>query len=348
MIAGLRAEQWQGLSANERLGALQNLEIALAARDGRNQAAVQSFMGQPGERGFYDERTNTIFINEALYNSGTGQPAIYGDDGSAVSADKPYMAVETLFHENRHAYQHYVAAQRPDLAEDRRQLDDFQKNVGPAYIQPEENSLKYACQPTEMDARQAARQEADQLYADDPDYQAHRDHMVAEEQGTAELADLYLGDDYEETVRQEVYARYEASLARSTGASVEDLQQETPAGIAAGGYQQEESGESETEVLGEMPSEGLAEGGADVIAGATAQEANAAGTQTPAEANAPTAAQASSEGADKATEEAVAQSPAKPVSEEAAPAEEESEAETAGETTSEPSEGYDYYSGYGY
>lgn len=348
IIAGLRAEQWRNLSANERLGALQDLETALAARDGREPATVQSFMGEPGERGVYDERANTLSINEALYNPDTGQPAIYGDDRSAVSADEPFMAVETLLHEDRHAYQHYVAEQRPDLAEDTQQLDDFQKNVGPAYIQPQENSLKYACQPTEMDARQTARQEADELYSDDPDYQAHQAHMAAEEQGTAELADLYLGSDYEETVRQEVYARHDASLAQSAGASAEDPQQENLPGIAAESEQQEESGESAAEMAGEVPSEGPAEGGADVTASATAQAANEAGAQATAEASAPTAAQASAKAAGKATEEAIAQSPAKPAGEETAPAEGESDAQAAGETASEPSEGYDYYSGYGY
>lgn len=348
MIAGLRAEQWRNLSAYERLRALQDLENAMAARHKREPATVKWFAGQPNERGTYDERTNTIFINEALCNPDARPKAIYSDDGSAVSADKPYMAVETLLHEDRHAYQHYVAKKQPDLAEDTQQLDDFRKNVGPAYIRYEENSLKYAYQPTEIDARRVARQEADELYADDPDYQTHRSHMVAEEQLTAELADLYLGSDYEETVRQEVYARHDASLAQSAGVSAEGPQQESLPGVADRGDQQEESGESEAAMVGQVHSDGLAEGGVDVTAGATAQTANEAGAQATVEASAPTATQASAKAAGNATEEAVAKSPARPTNEEAALVEGESDAQTAGETTSEPSERYDYYSGYGY
>jgi len=348
IIAGLRAEQWRNLSASERLGALQDLENALAARDGREPATVKPFAGEPGERGVYDERANTLSINEALYDPVTGRPAMYGDDGSEVSAGEPYMAVETLLHEDRHAYQHYVAEQRPDLAEDPQQLDDFQKNTGPAYIQPEENSLKYACQPTEMDARRSARQEADELYGDDQGYQAHRDHMISEEQGTAELADLYLGSDYEETVRQEVYVRHEASLSQSVGASTKGPEQDVLPGTWGDANPQRESGQSEAELVGEVHSERPTEGESEVTATATARTANEAGVQATAEASAPTAAQASAKAAGEATEQATPQSPAEPTRDEAASQEDKADAQTAGETVSESSEGYDYFSGYGY
>lgn len=348
MIAGLRAGQWRDLSDTARLGALQDLENALAARDGREPAKVTPFAGDPTQRGGYDHATNTLYINEALYAPDSGQPAIYADDYSAVSPDEPYLAVETLLHEDRHAYQHYVAEQRPDLAEDTQQLDDFQKDTGDAYIQPEVDSVKYKVQPTEMDARRAARQEMDELYAEDPDYQDHRDHMIAEEQKWTRDAYRDLGSDYQETVRQEVYARHDASLAESAGASAEGPQQEAPPGIADRGDQQEESGEPEAEIVGQVHSEGPAEGGVDVTASATAQTANEAGAQATAEASAPTAAQASAKAAGEAAEQATAQSSAEPARDEAVSQEGKADAQTAGETASESSEEYDYYSGYGY
>lgn len=202
-IINLRAEDWRTLDVNARLAALQDLENRLAMQESRDPCTVrlipEAKYSSAGEkerlRGFHVYENKDIFINDRL-----------------VSADQPYEATETLFHEARHAYQQHVAQQRPDLAADPAQLEDFQKNYGPGYLSPERDGpAYYLWQPTEKDARAIGRERTEQLYgqefADKTGYLRYRQQREGEE-ASYRLRGENLGSNYEELARQKAYDRY--------------------------------------------------------------------------------------------------------------------------------------------
>lgn len=227
-IENLQREIWQTLTPNERLDALQQLENTLAQQDGCLPCQVsfisdsdyETAYDRPYVRGLHPPDSNNIYINEALVNPDMQYQVIYGDHNqSPVNANEPYMAVETLFHEDRHAHQEYVAQERPDLAVNADKLEEFQKNSGPAYLDPKtDGSAFYLMQPIEMDAREIARQSTHEFYighfGDLENYLQHNEKMAAEEDRNVERATDQLGENYREIARQEVFERYEAYQAQ--------------------------------------------------------------------------------------------------------------------------------------
>jgi len=250
-IQGLDPVTWRVLSPRDRVQALQALEDSLARQENRTPAEVSLAKPggfEPGERGacLYSEGGCKSFINPALVDQNADRIEYYADDGAPIDANEPYAAVHTLFHEDQHDHQCYVAGQRPDLAKTQQQVKDYQTGMSEAgYITPEEDELLYSIQPVEVDARQVAQERMDQLYdRNDPGYAAHRDHSVAEEMIIRESAEEQYGSGYAQVAREEVYSRagQPQGLQREVGgegAGTQELQ--TQEGIDEG---EANSGES--------------------------------------------------------------------------------------------------------
>lgn len=226
-VNGLRPEVWRTLTPDERVEALQEMEDRLASQEDRTPATVRLFKPgevEPGLRGGYDPSTNTIGVNPAFVDPEASASASYADDGSPVDANEPYMAAHTLFHEDEHAHQRYVADKRPDLADSPEQLKDFQTNRPPGGYISNADDVLYSVQPVEIDARDVAQERMDQCYAGDQGYATHRAHRSAEELQTRGIAEEQLGEGYLQAAREEVYYRaeeYEA-LRQSDAEAMEE------------------------------------------------------------------------------------------------------------------------------
>jgi len=155
-IDGLRVENWRNWSVDKRLEELQNLENSVAAQQNRTPCTVSFVPEEAYEypedhqalRGYHSSKG--IFINEDL-----------------VKADKPYLATETLFHEDQHDYQEHLA-QQPETPEDTQELQDFRKNTSDGYLTDKKDGYPlYRWQPIEKDANEVARQRTDQLYSEE-------------------------------------------------------------------------------------------------------------------------------------------------------------------------------------
>lgn len=192
---------WQTMSLNERRDALQQQVDGLATRDQQPQpASVYSFVPDSTRdpRGQYNDVTNSIKLNQDL-----------------LTQDTPHAAMETLFHEYRHSYQHFVANERPDLAESPQQLEDFQKNTQ-AYIRSGTDYTMYRSQPIEVDARNYARQQMESSYGmqQDPQYAAYRQERDATDAQYNTQSTRAYGPDHEAQAREIVYDIYDLKQAQ--------------------------------------------------------------------------------------------------------------------------------------
>ncbi len=148
-IPGLRLDNWVSDPEN-RLDALRALETHLAKQELRNpcQLDVQNLDTNTYGQHYYKDGIEHIDLNSSI-----------------VNAPHPYQAVETLFHESRHAYQNHIV-QNSEMAQDQVRLHDWQMSAEGGYVNPNEtlNYSDYRFQPTEVDAREVARNRTDDLY----------------------------------------------------------------------------------------------------------------------------------------------------------------------------------------
>lgn len=217
----LRHENWQTASVSDRIRALQALEDSLATADKRLPCRVRmlsedkSIPQQEYDRtyGLIDDEIKTIFIHDSLIDDSAGHRFLYLD-GSSVNPNEPYMAVETLFHEDRHAYQHHIA-RNPHLSDNLQQIRDFQINGGDGYLgatdingRPIDDPEYYIAQPVEVDAREQARLKTNELYSSDSNYEHHHEQMNHTDKYHHEFCANTLGDNYVEEARRESIARF--------------------------------------------------------------------------------------------------------------------------------------------
>lgn len=204
--------QWQQMSYGERIEALQAQVGTVATHDQQTQpATVYSDNSLDASvRGRFDPDTNSIHMNPDL-----------------LGQETPYAAMETLFHEYRHSYQHFVANERPDLAESPQQLEDFQKNTQ-AYIQSGTDYTMYRSQPIEVDARNYARQQMEASYGiqQDPQYAAYRQERDTTDAQYNTMSTLAYGPDHEAQAREIVYDIY--GLKQSQQAEVASAVEPAP------------------------------------------------------------------------------------------------------------------------
>jgi hypothetical protein len=233
-IDGLRVENWQNLSTQKRLEGLQELENSLAAQENRTPCKVafipEEAYKKPEDhqllQGYHEGKG--IFLNENLIAS------------DRPSSDKPYNAVETLFHESRHDYQEHLASQ-PETAEDSQQLQDFRMNTSGGYLKDEVYGYdKYRWQPIEKDANEVARQRTDELYANEfDDKSTYTEYRQQVEQNLSDdmfNAQEHLGNDYIEQARESMAEQFKQSQSvnQQTGLSDTYPQGEVPDTLSSG------------------------------------------------------------------------------------------------------------------
>jgi len=202
-VENLRADRWELLNFTERLKALQELENELAKQRGDEPCLVVG--GDLGEN------------NLGRYipsNTGSGTIQI---NSELILSDQPYEAVETLFHEDRHAYQAY-AIQHPGTHDNPGEVEDWRKNLDGGYIEDTTglNYDYYRWQPVEADANQIARKCTDELYSGEfqdgekyPDYRAEKEQEISRD---IEHAKMNIGENYQEEARQEMIKKYQNNL----------------------------------------------------------------------------------------------------------------------------------------
>lgn len=152
-IHGLTQDVWEKSSPNERVESLQQLESVLAARQGRKDCEVIRMNLGEGTFGRYDP---------AL----PGHIQIHPD---IVHLKDPKLAVDTISHEGRHAFQ-VDCFSRPDIHKeiDRGTIEAWEANVVETYTPPSGSDpvqhKAYLDQLVEVDARSYAKSVTDSIY----------------------------------------------------------------------------------------------------------------------------------------------------------------------------------------
>lgn len=215
-IENLRANIWASLTFEERLGALQELENGLAEQEGREPCSIAPI--PEDERIVEDEET----LLRGRYIPSSDGPGAVQIDPNLISDDEPYQAVETFFHEDRHAYQAY-AAQHPEIHDNPEEVEDWQKTNDGGYINSDLNFDYYRWQPVEADANNIARERTDELYSgtfqDGEKYPAYKSEKEQELSDDIERAQMNLGENYQEEARQAMIAKYQSTLEQQENPS---------------------------------------------------------------------------------------------------------------------------------
>lgn len=137
----LQFENWQNLDADERVSALQELEVKVAEISHRPPVDVDFEQTAPNVMGYYNGEK--IVISESLL----------------MQNDKYEDVLDTLFHEGRHAYQDYnlysgtVVEQNSVLVESWRDNYELGYESGNWSVFRDIGFLRYKTQPVEVDAR---------------------------------------------------------------------------------------------------------------------------------------------------------------------------------------------------
>lgn len=204
----LAAENWRTLSSQERIQALQQAEGTLATQEGRAASIIEPMRAidalsptgssvPRGRQNVDEQGLSHIEINPAL-----------------IEANEPYQAVETYFHEARHAYQRAAIAD-PQMHDNPAEVDLWAKNQAEtnSYIRPERSFPLYRSQPVEVDANNVARARTEEVYSqqftEQPNYDEYRAGKQQEKLEYIEQAEIALGPQYEEVAAQEVVDRFE-------------------------------------------------------------------------------------------------------------------------------------------
>lgn len=217
-IENLRADSWATLTEQQRLGTLQELENGLAEQEGRESCLIAPI---PEDERIVEDGETLLRGRYIPSNDGPGTIQL---DPNLISSDEPYQAVETLFHEGRHAYQAY-AVQHPEIHDNPEEVEDWQKTNDGGYIEfkSDLNFDYYRWQPVEADANQIARERTDELYSgtfqDSEKYPAYKSEKEQELSDDIERAQMNLGENYQEEARQAMIAKYQSNLEQQDNLS---------------------------------------------------------------------------------------------------------------------------------
>ncbi|MDO4332036.1 MAG: glycohydrolase toxin TNT-related protein, partial [Eubacteriales bacterium] len=242
LMESFRSENWSKMNADQRLAALQKLENITAGQEGRTaRTVVPEKMENDSTYGYFNETSspNSLHINEKLLN-GNG-------------ANGGYDAIDTLWHEGRHAYQYDAYSGRllstanpPD--KDTQELwkanfdNDIYRNSGTAYYY----------QPIETDANRFARgklKENENYFAGDPAYEKYQ--VEAEQTYCAESIDNMCGSDYEKQIADEIRQEYQERQEKGVAGGIEkaDAEKTAPEGKLKHSWMDEPLSEAETAQL---------------------------------------------------------------------------------------------------
>jgi len=212
---------WKDMSYFERTEALQSLEIAMAAEQGRTPRKVHSSDLPPTTRGQYNPTDpNYIYINSYLIKSNDGN----------------YQAVQTTLHEGRHAYQDdCVSGKVVSMHKDTEKVCSWAINMpgrGGVYNR---DGVEYRYQPVEIDANDYAKEKMNSLaeqYSKDPAFKKFCGRSDAQDRYTETRARFSYGAEYKEIIKQDISNRYLAQSKLISGneqarRSQEDSQKST-------------------------------------------------------------------------------------------------------------------------
>lgn len=198
-------KNWNKLSENERLDALQYLENQIAVEEGRKPRQVfpDDRLGK-GECGYYEESDSThIYINrDYLQSSKNGGQ---------------YDAMNTVIHEGRHAYQDDCVQGRITHNESPETIDKWKKNSDEDVYYPSglnrREYLNYRYQPIEEDANNFAQSKIEGFsdrFGSDRNYSKYieKENKIRIRQERDATRDI--GTNYKQIISDDIDRRYEA------------------------------------------------------------------------------------------------------------------------------------------
>lgn len=207
-VDNFSTSNWQGLSHQQRVDALQGLENNMASRQGRAPRIVTPDWNMPRTRhGEYKpENADRLHINFRLIDNNNGS----------------YQAMQTMIHEGRHAYQHdCVQGKIIAQPEDQGKVKSWKHNMpipGSSGVYCK-NGIDYRYQPVEADAYNYSKEVMNGLisqYANDPAFIQHSSKRDLNDRRTEWFAKLRHGKDYEQDIRQDIDQRYQAKLLQQS------------------------------------------------------------------------------------------------------------------------------------
>jgi len=224
----LRLENWSVMDTSARLEVLQNLESQLASQEGRTENTIRFFPDN------VPENQRGLFVPESRVENEQGyQKGIYINSKLVEDKEEPYQAVETTFHESRHAYQYHCSQNPEGSKEEPSVVEDWEKNYKGGYLSyPQNDYSMYRYQPVEKDANEVARLRTDDLFENqlvDKQYNNHKEAVLALNQRDQVLAEYKYGRNYESIAQEQMHNTYEAcqNYQRQKNLKLED-QQKTP------------------------------------------------------------------------------------------------------------------------
>lgn len=192
-VSFFTTSNWASASFDERRDALQGLENYFAGVQGRTPRTVTVDNLDKGVMGQYSPRKSAnIFISRELLESNTGN----------------FMAMDTIIHEGRHAYQDdCIMWLCSPHSSDILSVGGWRENMpgrGGVYFN---SGFSYRYQPVEADAHQYASLQMDNYkgyFGNDSNYIAYYVDREAEDDYHATKANNTLGENFMEIIAQDV------------------------------------------------------------------------------------------------------------------------------------------------
>ena len=196
-VSVFATSKWAAASYSERLEALQGLENFFAEVQGRTPRSVKDKNLDKGVMGRYIPRNPAdILIDEKLVR----------DDSSN------FLAMDTIIHEGRHAYQDdCIMWLCTPIPADIPCIGGWRENMpgrGGKYFG---GGLAYRYQPVEADAYRYASEQMDaymSYFGEDPNYIAYRIQREAGDDEQEKKANSALGENFVEIIAHEVRKKY--------------------------------------------------------------------------------------------------------------------------------------------
>ena len=201
-----RSAIWRVLSSEERLDALQELENRAAEKLGNQPCEICTEEMNGSQYGYY--YNGKIYVNESLINNGTLR---YVDETGNVLEyipnDTNAQMMDTIHHENYHAYQNEVIHGWLEH-NDQQEIELWRANED-MYISSSDNGILYRIQSQERTAfdrgeqqTKIAFEELESKYGDDAGYQEYLTSINQDSYKNAltEAQEMYEDENIQETL----------------------------------------------------------------------------------------------------------------------------------------------------
>jgi hypothetical protein len=197
-LSAFELSNWENLSAAQRVKALQEIEDMMALKLGRQPRSVAPSSRIDDDLGaYYPSNSDFLFINHDLIGSDTDS----------------YLAVETVIHEGRHAYQDdCITNKTTPLSEDAGKVSFWSHNMPErgGYYEDADYTI-YRYQPIEADANDFARDvlvSFKSFLQHDPAYRQFCIDRELDDLKTSTDARSDFGEDYERKIAQRIEDQY--------------------------------------------------------------------------------------------------------------------------------------------